>query len=422
MSQITIIGSGIAAIAAALEAERKGAQVTIIRGRPGSTALSSGAWDIAGNPLRHPDDSWHTPTSPRDNIQQLLKWNPHHPYAHLQRQVGDLASFLAQGIAMVTETLNYPLAGSLDQGFLALTPAGTLKLTGFVPKSGAAGNFLTLSSASLLIIGIKDLNTCHPKSAAKVLSRRSGLPVQTAEIEFPEPYGSPFELAQKIEGEWLELFCQKVAQHCQQYHPTHVILPPVIGLETTGQILARLHETTGIPCFETLSLPPSVPGLRLQKSIDRFLNSGADKNRKVMTGQVVGFEATTGRITKLHVHQGDQELQLATEQIILASGKYLSGGLRKEAGFIEPIFHLPITPSGPVFSGKVVEKKFLANHELFSVGIQTNDQLQPVDERNNIVYQNLRVAGSLLAGYNPAVDHSGMGVAVGSGLLAGRLA
>ena len=75
-----------------------------------------------------------------------------------------------------------------------------------------------------------------------------------------------------------------------------------------------------------------------------------------------------------------------------------------------------------IYTGKLLADQFLADHPLFSVGVQTNRSLQPVGEQGEIVYENLWAAGSILAGSNPAVDHSGMGTAIATGTLAGRLA
>lgn len=45
MRHVLVVGAGLAGLAAAWAAKKMGARVTIVRGRPGASALSSGAWD-----------------------------------------------------------------------------------------------------------------------------------------------------------------------------------------------------------------------------------------------------------------------------------------------------------------------------------------------------------------------------------------
>lgn len=415
----------MAAVAAALEAKECGAKVTVVKGKPGATALSSGAWDIAGNPLRHPSDPWQSTPSPLANIEQLIRRNPHHPYCAITENVDNLGEFLSRSVEKISQSLPYRIVGSVQQGFLALTPLGTLKATAFVPKSYGAGNFLTLQGARLLLVGFRGLASGSAPMATAMLKKKVGGDlgeIQAVEL-FPDlAFNSPFELAQKMDGNLQEFFYGELAKAVKKFGPTHVALPPVIGVESTAQIFSRLQETVGVPCFETLALTPSIPGLRLHKAMEQFLRSQAT----VVEGEATRFQADGRTIKRIFVRNKDKEEPLDVSQVVLAAGKYLSGGIGKTASFEEPLFHLPLGVAGKyfgkIYTGKLLADQFLADHPLFSVGVQTNHSLQPINEQNELVYENLWAAGSILAGTNPAVDHSGMGTAVATGTLAGRLA
>ena len=86
------------------------------------------------------------------------------------------------------------------------------------------------------------------------------------------------------------------------------------------------------------------------------------------------------------------------------------------------VFGCYISPVGDLSAGRLASEKFFSDHPLFSVGVRTNANLQPVGERGQVLCENLWAAGSLIGGYNPATEHCGMGVAAGTGTLSGRMA
>lgn len=425
MAEITIIGSGMAAVAAVVAAREQGEEVTLCKGSPGATALSSGAWDIAGDPLRHAHTPWDNVPSPLQNLQNLIERNPFHPYRLLQTDANEFQ----QAVDKVSRALSYRLTGSLQEGFLALTPMGTLKATAFVPHYNGMGNLLKMSGGRLLLVGFKGINSFFVASAAPLLQEKlkrntSSNPPDVSAVEiFPDlRFTSPFELASRLDGPWQEAFHQKILELVQEHRPTHVALPPVMGIKGSAQILSRLYELTGVRCFETLALPPSVPGLRLQNAIDRYLQEGC----RVITGRVSGVTRGDGTVKALQCTHEGKTATVEVKRVILATGKYIGGGLTKEAAFEEPLFDLPLflgdRPIKKVFVGNVVKRNFLSAHPLFEVGVRANRQLQPVNERNETLYDNLWVAGSILRGNNPATDHSGMGTALVTGTMAARFA
>ena len=70
--------------------------------------------------------------------------------------------------------------------------------------------------------------------------------------------------------------------------------------------------------------------------------------------------------------------------------------------------------------GHLVSREALGPHPLFSVGVKVNAQMRPLDERGEPCFDNLWVAGSLIGGYDAQGDGAGIGVAIGTGKLAGQ--
>ncbi len=431
MTRLTIVGSGIAAISAAIESAEKGAQVTIVRGRPGATALSSGAWDIAGCPTRHPGLKWREVPTPAENTLEIVRRRPQHPYALLAQTDEGVVALLEKAIQRLNHPFDFKLRGDLGKNYAVLNPLGGVKFTAFVDSSHAGGNLLEMREARLLILGIRGLPTFFPQGMAlflKELHERQGFPhlasIDSSEITLPLPLSSPIAAAKQLDtDESMESLYKILMKEAERFHPTHVALPPVIGIQKTDLLLSRLREVSGIAWFETLGLPPSVPGLRLQNQIDRLL---ARFPGEVINGEVVGAVKKGKKVVSIQIQNNEKKEESAVDRLLLATGRYIGGGVVKEKSFREPILDLPLFSEGTqvseIFVGKLLKDHFLDPHPLFSVGTRTNPFLQPVGERGEVLYENVWVAGSLIGGYNPATDHCGMGVAIGTGTLAGRMA
>jgi glycerol-3-phosphate dehydrogenase subunit B len=69
-----------------------------------------------------------------------------------------------------------------------------------------------------------------------------------------------------------------------------------------------------------------------------------------------------------------------------------------------------------------------SNAELFSdkpqgfakTGVRTDNDLRPVDENDQLVYENVYVVGNSLGGYDFCFEHSGNGVALASAYKAAK--
>lgn len=437
MKKVTIVGSGIAAIAAAIEAQAQGAHVSLVRGHPGATALSSGAWDVAGLPTRYPALPWQEYPSQAESLQELIRRHPRHPYAILSQNQAchPLPSFLEQMIERLSNQINLKLRGTLSKNIFVLNPLGSVKATAYVPLSHLAGDLLAMQEARLLIVGFRGLPYFFSQQIAKILdilrtrqktNHLRDVAAVTIDIEGLPQTLSPIDLAGRLDSEeCIETLCRLLLQTAERQKSTHIALPPVIGLKKTDRILSRLKEATGLAWFETAGLPPSVPGLRLQKAIDAFVEKNAS-HWTVLEGHAVGATSKNGRVESLHVQHQDKEEKIPVDRLVLATGRYLGGGIVKEKSFQEPILDLPIFIEDrqvrEVFVGKVTSDKFLEDHPLFSAGVQMNERLQPLDDRRRTIYENVWVTGSLIGGYHAATQHCGMGVAVGTGTLAGRMA
>ncbi|HSR24985.1 MAG TPA: FAD-binding protein, partial [Candidatus Eisenbacteria bacterium] len=172
--------------------------------------------------------------------------------------------------------------------------------------------------------------------------------------------------------------------------------------------------------FELLATVPSAHGWRLQRALDTALT---DHGVQVAQGQISGVRAGSGG--RLLEAAMTATTELAADQFVLATGRYLGGGLVKHRVVTEPVCDL-----GVFHEGRRVDRDWperlrhleqLSPHPAFRTGVLTDDRLRPLDREGVVAYENLRAAGSLLGGYD-YIRGYGFGVPMVTGWLAGRWA
>jgi len=60
-------------------------------------------------------------------------------------------------------------------------------------------------------------------------------------------------------------------------------------------------------------------------------------------------------------------------------------------------------------------------HPIFRAGVVTDERLRPLDAQGQVVYRNVAVAGSLLAGADPIYERCYSGLALATGWHAGQM-
>jgi len=240
-----------------------------------------------------------------------------------------------------------------------------------------------------------------------------------------------------------------------------------------------------VRAFELLATPPSVPGQRLRLALERLaLEAGVVVIDGRVTGPggldsrpglpdsgpgasgsrgafAVGAAAAPKVLHSVRVSRRGREFTVRASEFVLATGSFYAGGLAAERQRVrEPVFGLtvygpprPGWPPGelPVEDRPVREMvwdRFDVGHPVFEVGLAVDEELRPlaggspawspVDglprrptavstvvstaAERHPAFLNLRAAGSIIGGYPRTTGSAGAGVAVVTGLAAGRLA
>lgn len=200
-------------------------------------------------------------------------------------------------------------------------------------------------------------------------------------------------------------------------HAPRIGFPAVLGLSRATEAVEHLEEGLDAEVFEIPTLPPSVPGLRLQnvvrQGITRLGGRVLDNAEAVAVAAAgEGLGVVTQAAARRQRHLG--------RTAILATGGLLGGGIHGAADgtLIETVAGLGV--SGPESRLDWFRREAVGDggHPVFRAGVRAGADLRAQDPR----LPNLFVAGGLLAGADPVRELSLEGVALATGMVAGRTA
>jgi anaerobic glycerol-3-phosphate dehydrogenase B subunit len=437
---VIVIGSGIAGTLAAINAARN-KKVAVIRKGYGASALSSGAFDIAsktgtrGRPLKGL-------STLSVAITEILENEQNHPYSILSRTfTGDrfnefIGMVKTVGSQFFDELKSVGLGyeGSWENLMIIPNLHGTFKVTSFCQPSMESGNLARLRGRKLLFVGF-DKITSHSKTRAGFLSRLlsdygfvsfkdisyTNINIHEHNIAYNE--NDLVSLASVMDTpEQARYILNVLKQSLAGIEYEHAFIPPIMGIAGYNDVYQMFVDVFGYTVSEFLSSSFSSAGLRLQYALDKLL---AKHGVTIINGTVV-CEQNNDKIKTLTIIKKDgNSSQISANSFVLATGKFISNGIKKDTTWKEAVFGLPL-----FIGSHVIREPFPMNYLtddpfdeqiLFSMGVKVDEYLRPVNEDGKVIYNNLFAAGSILSGYNYIYDRTGMGTAMMTGARAGIL-
>lgn len=186
-----------------------------------------------------------------------------------------------------------------------------------------------------------------------------------------------------------------------------ILFPAVMGFTRNREVLAAAERIFGMPCLEVPTLPPSIPGMRLEHAFDRHLKTNS-----------VAIHAGAGiSQSSLDGHEGivitdNMDRQYKASIVIVSSGGVLMGGLEVNSyGVIhETSLGLDTYQSEPL-NAVSVDQSLNALH---IAGVETDSTLRPTRNGSGPI-NNVFVTGRTLAHWNPAAESSTEGVCISTG-------
>lgn len=398
---LIVIGMGLAGLTAARTAVEAGAKVLVIGRGMGSVTLFGNTIDLLGSIPPGKDME--------EGITRWIATNPHHPYA--RTGWAGIAESLSAFRSLFPPPYTFEAVGSGNS--LVPTGAGTLRPTYLLPATTTAG--AGMSAADTLIVGLRGFKDFQGDTVSLHLQCRG------VNLSLPR-YGleglTAIALARLMDEEPFRERLGEAIRH-QMAGEKRIGLPAILGFRAPADVLRTLETVTGARVFEIPMLPPSIPGLRI---FHRFREILIAKGATFLMGNpVVTADLKAGRCEGITVLNPPLSAVYRAESYILATGRFLGGGLWADMERItEPLFHLPVFQ--PESRGLWFRERFFQQeaHPIHRAGIVTDEDLRPVDAGGEVILKNVRAAGSILAHHQAIEEHSREGIDIATGDLAAR--
>ncbi len=339
---------------------------------PGASALYAGAMEIV------------------DDLDSILKTQPHHPFTRLGLDSVRLASELdhaIQSLLYALEKDGLKVDGSWRTRGLYADIHGLARPGNLVPTTVAPGELQSLMGRRVAVVGVAEVGDYDAAATALALTELHGIQA------FPE-HVSISDLPQA--AALTDLYGRRAPALAKARAATAAYPPGFTNLPPDS--------------FELLSSPPSPHGWRLQQAIG--LGS--------IAAHVLSVESARGRVTS--VRAGERTLR--GDSFILATGHHIGGGLDGGRITREPLLNLGVFHDGEAVSSagtRLQHLQYIDAAEELRSGLRTDNQLHPLDGAGQVPYTNLYAAGAVLGGYDYA-GPCGFGVPILTGWLAGRWA
>jgi glycerol-3-phosphate dehydrogenase subunit B len=440
---VVVVGAGLAGAVAALRARREGARVLLVARAGGATTSWSGAIDVADpyvgrtpTPGGGPDglDALDRGGAIVDAIGAVAARLPRHPYARLgaaRVAIDDAVAFLvdavpALGLVRRADGRNHVVA----------TAAGTIKRAACVARSQLLDIAELSPQAVVGVVEWGDLAGFNAAPVADVLRHVVSLSSRgprIVEVVVPRvfagqpPASSTMALAAHLDAadhRARALAALRSRLSAVTPTPTHLLTPAMLSRAPSGEAaLVELDAAVGCPLRELLSLPPSVPGHRLDRALrDACIAAGVEVVDGTVTDPVGQQGAGETRIVGVCI--GGR--RVTARALVLASGRFIGGGVVREHVAREALLGLPVYVDGAEladrFPGDLTADVVDGAHPLFSAGLLVDATLRPLGRDRRVAYENVVAAGTVVGGFDPARDGTAAGVALWTGWLAGRAA
>jgi len=396
---------------AAYTAAKAGLKVKVIAKGLGALHWNAGTVDVLGY---YPDEGTRV-ERPLQTIQELAKAQSQHPYALLN---GMALKDALQTFSSLAKDIGLPYQGNADANLSLPSPIGAARPTFLAPLAQITGDLSR--TEPMLIVGLRGVRDFFPELIAENLNKQG----HTARAAFlpldlitDRRDSNTVQLANGLDNSTRR---NKLAAELKKLGRPgeRVGLPAILGMAEHATLMQELQAATGAAVFEIPTLPPSVPGIRLNTGLRQHVERLGVQVEISM--DIIGFHAQDGRVEWVETQTSSRPLKHHARNFLLATGGILGGGINTDhtGRAWEVVFNLPLTT--PQQRSEWFRSRFFdpAGHPIFSGGVPINPQFQPIGADGSPVYANVWAAGSILAHADPIRERSLEGIAIATGIAA----
>ncbi len=395
-----IIGGGLGGLVTGIELSRKGQKCLIVSSGQSALHFFSGSLELCG--------------LGDEPLEAMKSLDSNHPY----KKIGlDAVGKLTERVKPLFEEVGIKFKGSSDRNHCRITPIGVLKNTWLTMEEYASVQSpSSLEGKKLLVLNIEGFLDFHPNYIAAGLDKMGAIST-VKEISMPELERlrhNPTEMrstniAKTLTGDTLGSLAAKINRYAKDVDA--VMMPAIVGLTGCADVI-KLKEMVNKPLHFLATLPPSVPGIRMQIMLKKhFQKIGG----VYMLGDSVnGGTFEDGRLKAIQTVNHSDTL-FEADNFVLASGSLFSKGLVSDIdGIREPIFDLDVDYAKE--RQQWYKKDMFEIQPYMSFGVATDDKLHAMKDGKPV--ENLYAVGSVLSGCFPIKEGSGAGIALLSSLYA----
>ena len=187
-------------------------------------------------------------------------------------------------------------------------------------------------------------------------------------------------------------------------------LPAILGMHEPDLVRSELERLSGLQIFEIPTMPPSVPGIRLREMFEQvFPQKGITLIPQQKVTSLV-FEPDGAR---LHLTDNYGPITIFSKAVILATGRFLSGGLEAHiTGITESLLGLPVSQPNTRTDWYRESYTDSRGHAIHKAGIEIDSSFRPIAKNGTPFNERLFAAGIILAHQDWIRGRSGAGIAI----------
>ena len=389
-----IIGGGLCGLTAGIELSRKGQKCLVVSSGQSALHFFSGSLELC--------------SLSDDPYRAIAALGENHPYSKIGLEN---VRTLSAGVKNFFKEVGVSFKGIKDANHWRITPLGALKRAWLTMDEYATiPSSCEVQWKKVALLNVDGFLDFHTSYIAAGLAEK-GVETVIKSISMPELdrlRHNPTEMrstniAKTLTGDLLGVLAARINEYAKDVDA--VFMPAVVGLTGCSDVV-RLKEKVDRPLHFIATLPPSVPGIRLQLMLKKhFQKLGGTY---MLGDSVTGGEFENG-ILKSITTQNHGDKKFEADNFILASGSFFSKGLVSDFdGVYEPVFGIDVDSIKE--RPQWYRRNMFEDQPYMEFGVATDKDFKTM--KNGEKIDNLYAAGAVLSGFNALKEGCGAGISI----------